>query len=56
MMNTKFKLLHGDFAPEAVFRSGGQIIPAARRVTYSSFLVASPRLMEPVLIAEVQCP
>lgn len=23
MMNTKFKLLHGEFAPEAVFRSGG---------------------------------
>lgn len=33
---------------EAIFRGGGQIIPTARRVCYSSFLMASPRLMEPV--------
>ena len=34
-------------APEAIFRGGGQIIPTARRACYSSFLLASPRLMEP---------
>ena len=35
-------------APEAIFRGGGQIIPTSRRSCYSSFLMASPRLMEPV--------
>ncbi|KAG0248204.1 U5 small nuclear ribonucleoprotein component, partial [Mortierella polycephala] len=32
------------------------IIPTARRVCYSSFLMASPRLMEPVYSVEVQAP
>ncbi len=35
-------------APEAIYRGGGQIIPTSRRACYSSFLLASPRLMEPV--------
>lgn len=35
-------------ASEAIFRGGGQIIPTARRACYSSFLMGSPRLLEPV--------
>lgn len=31
------------------------MIPTARRVCYSSFLTASPRIMEPSLLVEVQC-
>jgi U5 small nuclear ribonucleoprotein component len=46
--NTKFRLTDIALAPEAIFRGGGQIIPTARRACYSSFLMASPRLMEPV--------
>lgn len=46
--NTKFKITDVSLAPEAIFRGGGQIIPTARRACYSSFLMASPRLMEPV--------
>ncbi|KAE9974974.1 hypothetical protein EG328_003511 [Venturia inaequalis] len=46
--NTKFRLTDIGLAPEAIFRGGGQIIPTARRACYSSFLMASPRLMEPV--------
>ncbi|TVY38655.1 116 kDa U5 small nuclear ribonucleoprotein component [Lachnellula occidentalis] len=46
--NTKFKLMDVTLAPEAIFRGGGQIIPTSRRACYSSFLMASPRLMEPV--------
>ncbi|KAK5131309.1 hypothetical protein LTR08_001148 [Meristemomyces frigidus] len=46
--NTKFKLTDVSLASEAIFRGGGQIIPTARRAVYSSFLTASPRLMEPV--------
>ncbi|AEO70501.1 uncharacterized protein THITE_2122032 [Thermothielavioides terrestris NRRL 8126] len=46
--NTKFRLIDVSLAQEAIFRGGGQIIPTARRACYSSFLMASPRLMEPV--------
>ncbi len=52
----KFKLLGASLAPEPINRGGGQIIPTARRVTYSSFLMATPRLMEPVYYAEIQAP
>ncbi|KAI9850849.1 MAG: hypothetical protein M1838_004918 [Thelocarpon superellum] len=48
MRNTKFKIMDVTLAPEAIFRGGGQIIPTSRRACYSSFLMASPRLMEPV--------
>ncbi|ORY57171.1 elongation factor G, III-V domain-containing protein [Pseudomassariella vexata] len=40
--------MDASLAPEAIFRGGGQIIPTARRACYSSFLMASPRLMEPL--------
>jgi U5 small nuclear ribonucleoprotein component len=46
--NTKFRLTNVELAAEAIYRGGGQIIPTARRAVYSSFLMASPRLMEPV--------
>lgn len=52
----KFKLLGGVFAPEPIYRSGSQLIPTARRVCYSSFLLATPRLMEPFYLAEIYCP
>ncbi|ETI25957.1 hypothetical protein G647_02734 [Cladophialophora carrionii CBS 160.54] len=46
--NTKFRVTGAELAPEPIFRGGGQIIPTARRAVYSSFLMAGPRLMEPV--------
>lgn len=46
--NTKFRITNVELAPEPIFRGGGQIIPTSRRACYSSFLMASPRLMEPV--------
>ena len=54
--NVKFKLLGARIAAEALFRGGGQVIPTARRVAYSAFLMATPRLMEPVFLVEVLCP
>ncbi|KAH8347169.1 hypothetical protein KR059_006083 [Drosophila kikkawai] len=54
--NVKFKILDGVIANEALHRGGGQIIPTARRVAYSAFLMATPRLMEPYLFVEVQAP
>ena len=46
--NVKFRITKVELADEAVRRGAGQIIPAARRAVYSSFLTAQPRLMEPV--------
>ncbi|CAM8916877.1 unnamed protein product [Rhodiola kirilowii] len=43
-------------APEPLNRGSDQIIPTARRVAYSSFLMATPRLMEPVYYVEIQTP
>lgn len=54
--NVKFKILDAAVATEALHRGGGQIIPTARRVCYSAFLMATPRLMEPVYYVEIQTP
>ena len=53
--NVKFKVIEAKIANESVFRAGGQIIPTARRVCYSSFLMATPRMMEPMLYTEISC-
>ena len=37
--NVKFKLLDATIAGEPSHRGGGQIIPTARRVAYSAFLM-----------------
>lgn len=37
--NVKFRLLDATIANEPIYRGGGQIIPTARRVCYSSFLM-----------------
>ena len=54
--NVKAKILDATIADQPIFRGGGQIIPTARRVVYSAFLMATPRLMEPYYYVEVQCP
>ncbi|KAI9022598.1 elongation factor Tu GTP binding domain-containing 2 [Hyaloraphidium curvatum] len=54
--NVKFRLIDAAIAPEPIYRGGGQIIPTARRVCYSAFLTATPRLMEPVFFVEIQAP
>ncbi|QRV80203.1 Elongation factor Tu GTP binding domain [Ceratobasidium sp. AG-Ba] len=54
--NVKFRILDATLAQEPIFRGGGQIVPTARRVCYSSFLMATPRLMEPIYYVEVQAP
>lgn len=43
-------------APELMHRGGGQIIPTSRRVAYSAFLLATPRLMEPYYYCEIVAP
>lgn len=56
MRNVKFRVLDASLAQEPIYRGGGQIVPTARRVCYSSFLMATPRLMEPIYYVEVQTP
>lgn len=54
--NVKFRITKVELADEAVRRGAGQIIPAARRAVYSSFLTAQPRLMEPVFAVHMLGP
>lgn len=54
--NTKFKIMDVTLASETIFRGGGQIIPTSRRACYSSFLIASPRLMEPLYACSMTGP
>lgn len=41
---------------DPMHRSGGQIIPTARRCMYASILSAKPTLYEPVYLVEINCP
>ncbi|KAL4105936.1 hypothetical protein PRIC1_003991 [Phytophthora ramorum] len=54
--NTKFKILDATIASEPIHRGGGQVIPTSRRVAYSAFLTATPRMLEPMYALEIQCP
>eukprot|EP00474_Spongospora_subterranea_P000464 CRZ00922.1 hypothetical protein [Spongospora subterranea] len=54
--NVKFKIIDANIAEQAIHRGAGQIIPTARRVVYSSFLLATPRLMEPIYSVQIQTP
>jgi len=45
-------VLHAD----AIHRGGGQVIPTSRRVFLAAMMTASPRLMEPIFMVEIQCP
>ncbi len=56
LRGVKFKLVGATLADGALQRGGGQVIPTVRRAVYSSFLLAAPRLMEPVFAVEVLCP
>ena len=56
MRNVKVRIIGAEVAQEPIYRGGGQIIPTARRATYAAFLLATPRLMEPVYYVEVQAP
>jgi len=56
MRGIRFNVLDVTLHTDAIHRGGGQIIPTARRVFYAAQLTASPRLMEPIFLVEIQCP
>ena len=45
MRNVKFRILDTSLAQEPIYRGGGQIVPTARRVCYSSFLMVRTATM-----------
>jgi 116 kDa U5 small nuclear ribonucleoprotein component len=51
----KFRMVECLLSSESIYKASGQLIPAARRVCYSSFLLATPRLMEPYNLVEILC-
>jgi U5 small nuclear ribonucleoprotein component len=55
MRNVKFRVVDAEISNSPMDWAAGQMIPTARRAFYSSFLTASPRLMEPVFFTEIQC-
>lgn len=58
MRNVKFRILDASLAQEPIFRGGGQIVPTARRVCYSSFLMVRGHACRPSLssVADAQIP
>jgi elongation factor 2 len=56
MRGIKFELHDVVLHTDSIHRGGGQIIPTCRRVLYAAVLAASPRLMEPIYLVEIQAP
>lgn len=56
MRGVKFRLRDAMIHPDPAHRGGGQIIPTSRRALLASVMTASPALLEPVYLAETQCP
>jgi len=56
MRSCRFNILDVTLHADAIHRGGGQIIPTARRVIYASVLTATPGVLEPVYLVEIQCP
>jgi hypothetical protein len=52
MPNVKFRILDTNLAQEPIFRGGGQIIPSARCVCYSSFLMVRGLTFHPYELGE----
>ncbi|OBA27790.1 P-loop containing nucleoside triphosphate hydrolase protein [Hanseniaspora valbyensis NRRL Y-1626] len=56
MRSVRVNILDVTLHADAIHRGGGQVIPTMRRATYAGFLLAEPRIQEPVFLVEIQCP
>lgn len=54
MRGVRFNIHDVTLHADAIHRGGGQIIPTTRRCLYACLLTASPRIMEPVYLCEIQ--
>jgi elongation factor 2 len=52
----KFNINDVTLHADAIHRGGGQITPAARRCMIASMLTATPAIMEPMYLVEIQVP
>jgi elongation factor 2 len=53
MRGCRFNLMDVTLHSDSIHRGMGQILPAARRVCYSSFLAAKPVLLEPIYLCNI---
>src|SRR5256885_119537 len=56
LRGVKFSIVDALLHSDRVHRGGGQMIPACRRAFYASQYTATPRLMEPIFLVNIQCP
>jgi len=56
LRDVKINIMDVTLHADAIHRGGGQIIPTSRRVFLAAMMTASPRLMEPIFMVEIQCP
>ncbi|KAI3901875.1 hypothetical protein MKW92_040772 [Papaver armeniacum] len=54
--DVNFRIVDAKISPEHLHQNKGRIIRTAQRAALSAFLMASPRLMEPVFYVEIQTP
>lgn len=54
--NVRFKIIEASLSENPSQRNSSQIISTARRACYTAFLLASPRLMEPIYLFEIIVP
>ncbi|AMD22013.1 HGL327Cp [Eremothecium sinecaudum] len=56
MRSVRVNILDVTLHADAIHRGAGQIMPTMRRATYAGFLLADPKIQEPVFLVEIQCP
>lgn len=56
IQHVRFKIIEAKLAAEASQRNSSQVISTIRRACYSAFLLASPRLLEPLYFFEILVP
>jgi elongation factor 2 len=56
MRGVRFNLTDAMLHSENTHRSASQLMPAVRRAIYASVLTAQPVILEPVFLADIQCP
>jgi len=54
MRGVRFNIMDVTLHTDAIHRGGSQIIPTARKCFYACVLTASPKLLEPVYLVEIQ--
>lgn len=56
MRNCIFRIIDISINENPLLRTHGQLVPTCRRVCFSAFLSATPRLLEPIYFVEIHAP